>query len=169
MAKMIHAVYPGSFDPITNGHLDIIQRGIKIFDRLTVAVLINPAKNPLFTYQERITMITEAIRPLAPAAGVDRFEGLLIEYARRIKANVILRGLRAVSDFEFEFQLSLMNQRLNSCINTVYLMSGIDFTYLSSGLVREISALGGNVAGLVPPGVCEKLQEKNRALRGEFK
>jgi pantetheine-phosphate adenylyltransferase len=157
---MVHAVYPGSFDPITNGHLDIIQRGSQIFDKLTVAVLINPNKTPLFSVEERKEMIQEAIAELNVDVTIDRFQGLLIDYAHKINANVVLRGLRAISDFEFEFQLSLMNQRLNPHIHTLYLMSGTDLTYLSSGLVREIASLGGQVSGLVPDCVLKKLLQK---------
>jgi pantetheine-phosphate adenylyltransferase len=157
---MVHAVYPGSFDPITNGHIDIINRGLKIFDHLTIAVLINPQKIPLFTIEERAEMIKKSLLSVSDSIKIDQFKGLLIEYASKIGASVILRGLRAVSDFEFEFQLSLMNQRLNSHIHTVYLMSGIDVTYLSSGLVKEIASLGGNISGLVPGIVHEKLKEK---------
>ena len=157
---MVHAVYPGSFDPITNGHVDIIHRGLRIFERLTIAVLINPNKNPLFSIDERIDMIEHSLKHLKDKIAVRQFQGLLIEFAARINASVILRGLRAVSDFEFEFQLSLMNQRLSPNIHTVYLMSGVDVTYLSSGLVKEIASLGGNVEGLVPPQVLEKLRVK---------
>ncbi len=157
---MHHAVYPGSFDPITNGHLDIIHRGCQIFDRLTVAVLSNPSKTPLFSAAERIGMIREATRDMPRVIAIDSFDGLLVEYADRIDADVILRGLRAVSDFEFEFQLSLMNRRLKPSINTVYLMACADLTYLSSGLVKEIAALGGNVAGLVPDCALSMLMKK---------
>lgn len=162
---MVHAVYPGSFDPITNGHIDIINRGLKIFDRLTIAVLINPNKTPLFTVDERVDMIKQSLNEVPADTAIDQFNGLLIEYAQSIGAAVILRGLRAVSDFEFEFQLSLMNQRLNSRIHTVYLMSGIDVTYLSSGLVKEIASLGGNVTSLVPAIVYKKLKEKYPVLK----
>ncbi len=157
---MHHAVYPGSFDPITNGHLDIIHRGCQIFDRLTVAVLRNPSKTPLFSTIERIGMIQEATRDMPHIISIDSFDGLLVDYAERIDADVILRGLRAVSDFEFEFQLSLMNRRLKPTINTVYLMACADLTYLSSGLVKEIAALGGSVAGLVPDCTLSMLLKK---------
>ncbi|MBN1550174.1 pantetheine-phosphate adenylyltransferase [bacterium] len=157
---MVHAVYPGSFDPITNGHLDIIKRAVKMFSSLTVAILINPRKKPLFTANERLQMIQAAITHERLSVKIDMFEGLLVEYARQIRADVILRGLRAVSDFEFEFQLSLMNRRLEPSINTVYLMASADTTYLSSGLIKEIAALGGDVTSFVPIGVAERLLKK---------
>ncbi len=157
---MIHAVYPGSFDPITNGHLDIIRRATKIFSKLTVAVLVNPQKKPLLTLHERKQLIRESIQQFDANIVVDSFYGLLVDYAEKINAHAILRGLRAVSDFEFEFQLSLMNQRLNPRINTVYLMASADLTYLSSGLVKEICSLGGDIKDFVPPGAVELLNSK---------
>lgn len=166
---MQHAVYPGSFDPITHGHLDIIRRGCQIFDQLTVAVLQNPSKIPLFSAAERMEMIRCATQEIAVRVEISSFDGLLVDYADRIGADVILRGLRAVSDFEFEFQLSLMNRRLNPRINTIYLMACADLTYLSSGLVKEIYALGGNVTGLVPDCALLKLEEKRTSASREIK
>jgi pantetheine-phosphate adenylyltransferase len=157
---MVHAVYPGSFDPVTYGHLDIISRALRVFDKLTVAVLVNPQKKPMFTLAERKQLITESIATLSVDVTVDEFSGLLVDYAEKIKADVILRGLRAVSDFEFEFQLSLMNQRLNPRIDTVYLMARADLTYLSSGLVKEIAELGGRIEEFVPPAAFRLLKQK---------
>lgn len=157
---MIHAVYPGSFDPITNGHLDIIKRANRIFEKLTVAVVVNPSKTPFFSVEERVQMIQQTLLQIDPAIEVDSFEGLLVHYASQIQASTVIRGLRAVSDFEFEFQLSLMNRRLQPDIQTVYLMSGADVTYLSSGLVKEVSSLGGDVSGLVPDVVLKALNRR---------
>ena len=157
---MVHAVYPGSFDPITNGHLDIVQRALSIFHRLTIAVLINPQKQPLFTIEERKQMIRNAVLKYGECVQVDEFRGLLVDYAVRKKASAILRGLRAVSDFEFEFQISLMNQKLQPGIHTVYLMASKDFTYLSSGLVKEVAFLGGDIKDLVPLCVVQELKKK---------
>lgn len=156
---MRHAVYPGSFDPVTNGHMDIVERAIRMFDRLTIAVLTNPNKTPMFTTENRMDMIREAVAPYHADIRVDSFQGLLVDYARNIEAGVIVRGLRAVSDFEFEFQLSLMNRRLCPEIDTVYLMSAAEYTYLSSGLIREIATLGGDVTGLVPEVSARYLKE----------
>lgn len=154
---MIHAVYPGSFDPITNGHIDIIHRARRIFEKLTVAVVGNPAKTPLFSQLERVRMIQDVVAEIDPDIDVDSFDGLLVNYARQIGATAVVRGLRAMSDFEFEFQLSLMNRRLDPEIQMVYLMSGAEVTYLSSGLVKEVASLGGDVTGLVPENVRQRL------------
>lgn len=156
---MKRAVYPGSFDPITNGHIDIIKRAVKLFDELIVAVLVNPAKTPLFTVEERMELIRESLNDM-PNVKVDNFTGLLVHYVSRIKADVIIRGLRAVSDFESEFQMALMNKRLNPDVEIVFLMTSYEYSYLSSGIVKEVVRLGGSVNGLVPECVEVKLLEK---------
>ncbi len=143
------AIYPGSFDPLTNGHVDIIQRGARLFDRIIVAMLINVEKAPLFTVPERVEIAREVFHGNANVE-VDTFDGLLVDYARRRRAGVIVRGLRAVSDFEFEMQMALMNRRLNPDVETVFMMPAEPYTYVSSRLVKEVVALGGSVHGLVP-------------------
>jgi pantetheine-phosphate adenylyltransferase len=153
------AVYPGSFDPLTNGHVDIISRGVRLFDRIVVAILVNAEKNPLFTMEERVE-ITRAVFRSEPNVEVDTFDGLLVDYLARRKAQVIVRGLRAVSDFEYEFQMALMNQRLNPKIDTVFMMPAEQYTYISSRLIKEVFTLGGRVHGLVPDMVEERLREK---------
>jgi len=152
------AIYPGTFDPITNGHIDIIERGLAIFDRLIIAVALNPKKAPLFNIEERIEMIEESLGR-HPKVSVETFSGLLVEEAERRKARVILRGLRAVSDFEYEFQMALMNRNLNDKIETVFMMTGEAYSYLSSSVVKEIASLGGTVDGLVPNIVSARLKE----------
>ena len=159
VAQRVVAVYPGSFDPITNGHLDLIERGSKIFDELIVAVLRNPEKDPLFTVEERMEMLREAAQHRANVS-VDSFDGLLVDYAVRRQARVILRGIRAVSDFENEMQMALMNRKLDANIETVYMMPAVSYTFLSSRLVREVVRLGGDVRGLVPPLVEARLRAK---------
>lgn len=156
---MRSAIYPGSFDPLTNGHLSLIQRGLKMFDSLVVAIAVNPKKAPLFTVEERKEMILGAIGN-DPRVTVDDFQGLLVDYAKKRNMNVVLRGLRAVSDFEFEFQLANMNRRLSPDIETVFMMTGEDYFYISSNLVREVASFGGNVEGAVPANVLEKLKAK---------
>jgi pantetheine-phosphate adenylyltransferase len=155
----ITAIYPGSFDPVTNGHLDLIERGTKIFDRLIVGVLRNLEKDPLFTLVERLEMLRETTR-LWPNVEVDVFDGLLVDYARQRGARVILRGIRAVSDYEYELQMALMNRKLESQIETVFMMPAEAYSYLSSRLVREIARLGGSLQGLVPPVVEQRLRTK---------
>ena len=157
--KTITAIYPGSFDPVTNGHLDLIDRGTKIFDHLIVAVLRNPEKDPLFSLQERLEMLREVTRPWANVE-VDVFDGLLVDYVRRRKATVILRGIRAISDYEYELQMALMNRKLEPQIETVFMMPAEAYSYLSSRLVREIALLGGSIQGLVPPVVEQRLRTK---------
>jgi pantetheine-phosphate adenylyltransferase len=153
------AVYPGSFDPLTNGHVDIISRGARLFDRIIVAILVNAEKSPLFTMEERVE-ITRAVFRDHPNVEVDTFDGLLVDYVARRGAQVIVRGLRAVSDFEFEFQMALMNQRLNGTIETVFMMPAEQYTYISSRLIKEVFALGGRVHGLVPDMVEARLRGK---------
>jgi len=154
------AVYPGTFDPLTNGHVDIIQRGAAIFDRILVAILVNPAKSPLFSVEERVGMAREVFKA-QPGVEIDSFQGLLVEYAKRRQADVIVRGLRAISDFEFEMQMALMNRRLGPSVETVLMMPAESYTYVSSRLVKEIFALGGSVTGLVPDLVETRLAEKS--------
>jgi pantetheine-phosphate adenylyltransferase len=158
------AVYPGSFDPLTNGHVDIILRGSRLFDRIIVAILVNAEKSPLFTIAERVEIARAVFRD-QPSVEIDTFDGLLVDYVERRKAQVIVRGLRAVSDFEFEFQMALMNQRLNSKLDTVFMMPAEQYTYISSRLIKEVFALGGRVHGLVPDLVEERLREKQKKNR----
>ena len=153
------AVYPGSFDPLTNGHVDIITRGARIFDRIIVAILINAEKAPLFGMDERLEIAREVFKDF-PNVEVDTFGGLLVDYVERRRAHVIVRGLRAVSDFEFEFQMALMNRRLNGKIETVFMMPAEQYSYISSRLIKEVFALGGRVHGLVPDTVEERLRQK---------
>jgi pantetheine-phosphate adenylyltransferase len=156
------AIYPGSFDPLTNGHVDIIQRGSRFFDRIVVGILINLEKAPLFTVPERVDIARTVLKG-SPNVEVDTFDGLLVDYARRIGATVIVRGLRAISDFEYEMQMALMNRRLSPDVETVFMMPAEPYTYVSSRLVKEVVALGGTVTGLVPTLVEERLREKKMA------
>ncbi len=158
------AIYPGSFDPLTNGHLSLIQRGMEMFDRLVVAIVVNPKKTPLFTMEERRQLIREAVPD--ERVEVDHFEGLLVEYARRRGINVLLRGLRAVSDFDYEFQMANMNRKLAPKVETVFMMTGEDYFYISSQLVREVAGYGGSVKGLVPPNVLAKMIDRFGATAG---
>jgi pantetheine-phosphate adenylyltransferase len=153
------AVYPGSFDPLTNGHVDIITRGARLFDRIVVALLVNPDKAPLFTMSERVAIVREVFAAL-PNVEVDTFAGLLVDYAQQRGAQVIVRGLRAVSDFEYEFQMALMNRRLSDKIETVFMMPAEQYTYTSSRLIKEVFSLGGRVHGLVPDIVEARLRAK---------
>jgi pantetheine-phosphate adenylyltransferase len=153
------AIYPGSFDPITNGHLDLIERGAKLVDRLIVSILRNDSKQPLFTVEERMEMLQEVIGRF-PNVEVDCFDGLLVDYAARKEATVILRGIRAISDYEFELQMALMNRRLGPDIETIFLMAGEEYSYISSRLVKEVFGLGGNISGLVPPTVEARLRKR---------
>ena len=155
------AVYPGTFDPVTNGHIDLIQRSSQLFDHVIVAVLKNTEKNPLFTVAERVEMLGDAIEGLKNVS-VTTFEGLLVDFAQQSQATVIVRGIRAVSDYEYELQMALMNRRLAPRVETVFLMPAETYSYLSSRLVKEISQLGGSVRGLVPSAVEERLRLKQR-------
>jgi len=159
LMKTSIAIYPGSFDPVTNGHLDLIGRGEMMFDRLIVAVLKNVEKEPLFSLAERVDMLREVTGQWA-AVEVDVFEGLLVDYARKRGAGVILRGIRAVSDYEYELQMALMNRKLEPRLETVFMLPGESYSYLSAKLVREIAHLGGPLAGLVPPVVEKRLRSK---------
>jgi len=158
------AIYPGTFDPITNGHLDIIERAIKMFDKVIVMVARNSAKNPMFSDQERVDLIRAAVRKYKRVE-VASFQGLLVEYAKKRKATAILRGLRAISDFEYEFQLALMNRKLNESVETVFLMPSEKYTYLNSTIVREIARLGGDVSEFVPPVVQNAFARKLRSQK----
>jgi len=160
MSKRI-AVYPGSFDPLHNGHLDIIDRCLPIFDEVVVAVLLNEGKKPLFSSEERVAMIQELLRD-RPHCRVESFSGLLVDFMDQKQARTVVRGLRAVSDFEYEFQMALMNRRLNPRVETVFLMPKEDYSYLSSRLVKEVFSLGGNVEGLVPQTVLDLLHKRLR-------
>jgi pantetheine-phosphate adenylyltransferase len=155
------AIYPGSFDPITNGHVSILQSGLRAFDRIIVAVLHNPQKSALFTVDERTAMIREALGS-DPRFEVDTFEGLLVDYAKKKDAKVVLRGLRAVADFEYELQMANMNRHLNDEVETVFIMAKDAYFYVSSNLVKEAARLGGDVSRLVPPGVADRLRTKLR-------
>jgi pantetheine-phosphate adenylyltransferase len=155
----VTAIYPGSFDPITNGHLDLIVRGRYLFDQLTVAILRNETKQPLFSVEERIEMLREVVGCYANVA-VDSFEGLLVDYAARNGATVLLRGIRAISDYEYELQMALMNRRLHPDIETVFMMASEAHSFISSRLVKEVFGLGGNIAGLVPPPVEVRLRKR---------
>ncbi|SHF97858.1 Phosphopantetheine adenylyltransferase [Desulfacinum infernum DSM 9756] len=156
------AVYPGSFDPITNGHLDLLERALKIFDHVIIAVASNPAKKPLFSLEERMELIRQSLagHPLEKRVSVDTFDGLLVNYVDRVGAKAILRGLRAVSDFEYEFQMALMNRKLNNNIETLYLMTGMRWIYISSRIIKEVVVSGGDVQGLVPDVVEAKLKAR---------
>ena len=153
------AIYPGSFDPLTNGHIDLIHRAAKLFDQVIVAIAKNDTKRPLFTLDERLDMVSENIKSL-PNVSADTFEGLLVSYAEKRKGQAIIRGLRAVSDFEFEFQLALMNRKLNERIETIFMMPKDTYTFLSSRIVKEIARLGGDVSAFVPPVVRNSLIKK---------
>lgn len=159
------AIYPGSFDPITNGHLDLIERGSRIADRLIVSILRNESKEPLFTVQERMEMLCEVLVAF-PNVEVDSFNGLLVDYATQKKASIILRGIRAISDYEYELQMALMNRRLRPEIETVFLMAGEAYSFISSKLVKEVFGLGGDISGMVPPTVEARLKKR---LLGDVK
>jgi len=158
------AVYPGTFDPITNGHLDIIERGSRLFDRVIIALLGNPEKKPLFTIRERVALIEKVI-PGLPNVSVSTFDGLLVDYVRECGAHVIVRGLRALSDFEYEFQMALMNRRLDPEVETVFMMPAEAYSYVSSRLVKEVATLGGDVGGLVPEPVARAVADRLASRR----
>jgi pantetheine-phosphate adenylyltransferase len=153
------AVYPGSFDPITNGHLNLIERALSIFDELIVAVAINAAKTPLFTLEERREMVKDATKN-NPNVVVDSFEGLLVDYVANKDVHAVVRGLRAMSDFEYEFQMTFMNRKLNRNIETIFMMTGLRWFYVNSRIIKEVAVAGGSVKGLVPEAVSKKLKEK---------
>jgi pantetheine-phosphate adenylyltransferase len=153
------AIYPGSFDPVTNGHIDILERGLKIFDKIIVSILLNPSKKNLFTLDERLEMLEDCLKDFKHVE-IDSFDGLLVDYAAKRKAHAILRGLRAMSDFEYEFQMALMNRRLNREVQTVFLMTGLRWIFTSSSIIKEAIEFGGDIEGMVPPLVHRKLKEK---------
>ena len=160
---MRRAIYPGSFDPVTNGHLDIIERGCKLFDEIIISILINPEKQPFFTIEERLDMLAEVVTDINQGrcnVRIDSFRGLLVNYAVAQQANVIVRGIRAISDYEYELQMALMNRRLEPGIETVFMMPAETYSYVSSRLVKEVFQLGGTVSGLVPPLVEKRMKEK---------
>ncbi|MBK7994698.1 MAG: pantetheine-phosphate adenylyltransferase [Blastocatellia bacterium] len=161
---MRRAIYPGSFDPITNGHLDIIERSSKLFDEVIIGVLVNSQKTPLFNFDERIEIIRAVVADW-PQVRVDTFNGLLVNYAQSQQADCIVRGIRAVSDYEYELQMALMNRRLAPNIETVFMMAAEDYSYLSSRLVKEVFMLNGSITGLVPSLVEEKMKEKLQAKK----
>jgi pantetheine-phosphate adenylyltransferase len=157
--RAVRAVYPGSFDPITNGHIYIAERAAAIFDEMRVSILVNPRKHSMFSVEERDMMAREALSYL-PNVTVEHFEGLLVDYLRQCKARVIIRGLRALSDFEYEFQMALMNRQLAPEIETFFIVTDPRYSYLSSGAIRDIFQFGGSVQGMVPPGVFRRLRER---------
>lgn len=160
---MRRAIYPGSFDPVTNGHLDIIERGCKLFDEIIISILVNPEKQPFFTIEERQEMLSEVLQNINQGScrvRVDSFRGLLVNYAVAQQADVIVRGIRAISDYEYEFQMALMNRRLEPGIETVFMMPAETYSYVSSRLVKEVFHLGGAITGLVPPFIEKRMKEK---------
>lgn len=159
---MTRIIYPGSFDPLTFGHIDVIERSVRLFEQVVVAIITNPAKQPLFTVEERREMLDEIVKKRFPNVEVDTFHGLLVDYAKRKNARAIVRGIRAVADYEYEFQMALMNRRLAPQIETVFMMPAEQYSYVSSRLVKEIAELGGSVKGLVPDTVEKRLRKKLR-------
>ncbi|MFA4016454.1 MAG: hypothetical protein RUDDFDWM_001564 [Candidatus Fervidibacterota bacterium] len=157
--SVVKAIYPGTFDPITNGHLDVIERAAKIFEHLIVAVATNPSKRPLFTLEERTEMVREACAHIKNVT-VEQLDGLLVEFARKKGVRVIIKGLRAISDFDYEFQMASMNRKLAPEIETIFIMTSLEYAYLSSSIVKEVAMLGGCVNGLVPPPVLRRLEAK---------
>ncbi|MGB6194594.1 MAG: pantetheine-phosphate adenylyltransferase [Terracidiphilus sp.] len=159
----VKALYPGTFDPPTNGHIDLIQRGSKLFEHLTVGILKNPVKNPLFTVEERVEMLRESTSSLGNVS-VATFDGLMVEFARNLGATAVLRGIRAISDYEHEFQMALMNRRLAPEIETVFLQPAGRYSFVSSRMLKEVFSFGGDVSGLVPPNVLKRLRGRIGAL-----
>lgn len=160
---MRRAIYPGSFDPVTNGHLDIIERGCKLFDEIIISILVNPEKKPFFTIEERLDMLADVVADINKSGctvRIDSFGGLLVSYAVAQEANAIVRGIRAISDYEYELQMALMNRRLQPGIETVFMMPAETYSYVSSRLVKEVFQLGGTITGLVPPLVEKRMKEK---------
>jgi pantetheine-phosphate adenylyltransferase len=155
------AIYPGTFDPITNGHIDILERALKLFDKVIITIALNTAKNPLFTEEERFTLLRKVTQKYKNVE-VDSFQGLLVDFVEKRKAIAVVRGLRAMTDFEYELQMALMNRKLDETMETVFLMPNEKYTYLSSNVVREIARLGGDVSKFVPPVVRKALQQKNK-------
>jgi pantetheine-phosphate adenylyltransferase len=158
----VKAIYPGSFDPVTNGHLDLIARAANIFDHLVVAILRNSEKNPLFTVEERVAMLSEGIAEFNNVS-VSTFDGLLVDFAREERAHAVVRGIRAISDYEYEFQMALMNRRLAPDVETIFLMPDAKYSFVSSRLVKQVFRLGGSVDGLVPKFVIERMKDKGRS------
>ncbi|MFN0122511.1 MAG: pantetheine-phosphate adenylyltransferase [Blastocatellia bacterium] len=154
------AIYPGTFDPLTNGHLDIIERSARLFDEVIVAILRNPGKSPLFSLDERVEMLNEILGARFTSVSVDTFDGLLVDYAQRRQAQAVIRGIRAVADYEYELQMAQMNRRLNPDLETVFLMSSAGYSYVSSRLIREVFSLGGSITGLVPDQVIERMRAR---------
>lgn len=154
------AIYPGTFDPVTNGHFDIIERACRLFDEVTVAILINPNKAPMFTVEERIEMLHAVLDAHFPQVKIDTFTGLLADYAKKQKAQAVVRGIRAISDYEYELQMALMNRRLAPSVETIFLMAPQEYSFISSRLVKEVFTLGGSVEGFVPPLVIERMKAK---------
>ena len=165
---MRKVIYPGTFDPVTNGHIDIIERAADLFDEVIVTVAKNPMKNELFSVEERVAMLKESLNRF-PSVSVDSFGGLIVEHAKAVGAVGIIRGLRAVSDFEFEFQMALMNRRLSNGLKTIFLMPHEKYTYLNSTIIRNVSQFDGDISELVPPVVLQKLKEKRQHLKNEQK
>ena len=161
-SKMRTAVYPGAFDPVTNGHIDIIERALKLFDKLYVVVGDNPQKAPTFTAKERVIMLKEALKKYNSRIDVEHFDGLLLNYVKKKKSNVVIRGLRAITDFEFEFSRALLNRELDMDIETIFIMTKDDYAFLSSSIIKEIAMFNGPVKGFVPEIVEKKLKEKFR-------
>ena len=160
------AIYPGTFDPITNGHIDVLERAIEIFDKVIVTVARNSAKNPMFSDDERVEIIKKVVKKYGKKVEVDSFSGLLVDYAKAKNAVAIVRGLRAISDFEYEFQMALMNRKLSKGVFTLYLMPHERYTYLNSSIVREIASLGGDISNFVPKYVARRLLQKTHSQKG---